>query len=81
MNMEDYVINVISEVADVSCVEIDVDDYLTYDLDMDSLDLVELEIQLEQEFDIRFDEEKFELCDTVLEVIEYTVLLCECERV
>ena len=81
MNMEDHVINVMSEVLDVSCLDIDVDDYLEYDLKLDSLEIVELQIALEIEFEVRFDDEEFEMLDTVQEVIDYTVLYCECERV
>ena len=67
----DQVKNIIAEQLGVSEDEISEDSNLVEDLDADSLDIVELMMALEEEFDLEISEEDAEKITTVNDVVIY----------
>lgn len=61
----------ISETLDIDIDEIQLKDNLREDYDLDSLDLVDLVMNLEDEFDLEVDDEDFEEIDTIESVVDY----------
>ncbi len=62
---------IIAEQLSVSEDEIDLDTSFKEDLGADSLDLFELTMALEEEYDIEIEPEELETIETVGDVIEY----------
>ncbi len=71
MSVQDKVIKVIAEKLGVEKSEIVLDASLVDDLGADSLDLVELVMTMEEEFDIEIPDEDAEKLVTVKDAIEY----------
>ena len=67
----DRVKNIIAEQLGVETEEITMDSSFIDDLGADSLDIVELIMALEEEFDIEFPDEDAEKIATVGDVVEY----------
>lgn len=67
----DRVKNIIAEQLGVEAEEITMDSSFIDDLGADSLDIVELIMALEEEFDIEFPDEDAEKIATVGDVVEY----------
>ena len=71
MSVEDKIINIISEKLDVDIGEVVSKASLVDDLGADSLDLVELVMTMEEEFDIEISDEEAEKLVTVQNAIDY----------
>ncbi|GAB6165090.1 acyl carrier protein [Thermostilla marina] len=69
-SVEERVIDIVADQLGVSKDEITRDSHFVNDLGADSLDLVELVMELEEEFDIDIDEEDSEKIQTVGQAIE-----------
>jgi len=65
------VIQIISEKLNIDPSEITYDANLTRDLGADSVDLVELTMELERAFEISIPEEHAEQMQTVIDIIQY----------
>ncbi len=70
-NLEDKVINIVSEQLSVSKDEITLTSNFIDDLKADSLDLVELVMEFEDEFGITVPDDDYEKIRTVGNAIEY----------
>lgn len=70
-NLEDKVINIVSEQLSVSKDEITLTSNFIDDLKADSLDLVELVMEFEDEFGITVPDDDYEKIRTVGDAIEY----------
>jgi len=77
MTIEQQVKDIIEDVLVVESNEVTNEANLVRDLGMDSLDCLKLETALEEEFDIKIEEDAFENIDTVQGVIDYVVNVCE----
>ncbi|MFO7560861.1 MAG: acyl carrier protein [Desulfobacterales bacterium] len=71
MSVEDKIIKIISEKLDVDINEVIPKASLVDDLGADSLDLVELVMTMEEEFDIEISDEEAEKLITVQNAIDY----------
>ncbi len=71
MNIEQKVIEIIADFLDIEVEEIKVESDLKEDLQADSLDFVELIMELEEEFDFEADEDKLAGLKTVGDVIKF----------
>jgi acyl carrier protein len=71
MSVEDKIIKIISEKLDVDISEVIPKASLVDDLGADSLDLVELVMTMEEEFDIEISDEEAEKLVTVQNAIDY----------
>ncbi len=71
MNIEQKVIEIIADFLDIEAEEIKVESDLKEDLQADSLDFVELVMELEEEFDFEADEDKLAGLKTVGDVIKF----------
>ena len=69
--MEQKVIALISEATTTDASKISENTNLVDDLDLDSLDLVELMMKMEDEFGIEIPEEEVEQLKTVKDVVSY----------
>ena len=63
--------NIVSEQLGVNANEITMDSTFVEDLGADSLDVVELVMAMEDEFDMEIDEDQAENISTVGDVVEY----------
>ena len=71
MSVEDKIIKIISEKLDVDISEVIPKASLVDDLGADSLDLAELVMTMEEEFDIEISDEEAEKLVTVQNAIDY----------
>ncbi len=71
MSVEDKIKKIIAEKLSVDLVEIVLEANFIDDLGADSLDLVELIMSMEEEFDIEISDEKAEELVTVKDAIDY----------
>ncbi|MDD5225069.1 MAG: acyl carrier protein [bacterium] len=71
MKLEDKVINIISEQLGMGVEEIQPEARFMEDLGADSLDLVELVMAMEDEFDISIPDDKVEGIKTVQDTVNY----------
>jgi len=71
MSVEDKIIKIISEKLDVDISEVIPKASLVDDLGADSLDLVELVMTMEEEFDIEISDEEAEKIITVQNAIDF----------
>lgn len=71
MALEERVCEIIAEQLGISEDEIQPDSSFTNDLGADSLDVVELMMALEEEFEIEISEEEAEKIDTVQKLINH----------
>ncbi len=69
--MNDKVIEIIAEFLDLDKAEVTLESDLREDLNADSLDFVELVMELEEEFDFEADEDKMQDIKTVGDVIKF----------
>ena len=69
--------NIIAEVLNIDAEEISMDSTFIEDLGADSLDVVELVMAMEDEFDMEIDEDEAENISTVGDVVEYIKANCE----
>ena len=72
MSIEDKVKKIIAEKLSVDLVEVIPEASFVDDLGADSLDLVELIMTMEEEFDVEISDEDAETLVTVNDAIEYT---------
>ena len=71
MEIQSKVINIVSEAANVEAANIKAETSFVDDLNLDSLDMVEMMMKMEEEFGIEIPEEKTEELKTIGEVAEY----------
>lgn len=71
MNIETKVIEIIGNFLDIEVAEIKLESDLKEDLQADSLDFVELVMELEEEFDFEADEDKIATLKTVGDVVKF----------
>lgn len=69
--MFEKVQDIISEKLNISKEDISLESSFREDFKADSLDLVELVMAMESEFDVMFDDSDFDKIDTVKDVVEY----------
>jgi len=69
--MFEKVQDIISEKLNISKEDISLESSFREDFKADSLDLVELVMAMESEFDVMFDDSDFDKIDTVNDVVEY----------
>jgi len=69
--MEEKVIKLISEATKVDASKITLDTNLVDDLNLDSLDVVELMMKMEDEFELEIPEEEAEGLRTVKDIVTY----------
>lgn len=67
---KDSITGILSDLSGVSVDKITEDTRITDGLGMDSLDLVEVIITLEKEFDCNIPDEDYEFCQTVADVFK-----------
>jgi acyl carrier protein len=75
MNIEEIVKAVIAKQVGISPEKIELNAHLEDDLDADSLDIVEIVMELETAFNITVDEEKVYALARVNQIIEFIELL------
>lgn len=71
MNIETKVIEIVGEFLDIDVEEITVESNLKEDLNADSLDFVELVMELEEEFDFEADEDKLANIKTIGDIVKF----------
>lgn len=71
MNIEETVKKIIAKQVGISAEVIELDSHIEDDLGADSLDIVEIVMELEKEFDVTVDEEKVYSLTRVNKVIEF----------
>lgn len=71
MEIQSKVINIVSEAANVEAANIKAETSFVDDLNLDSLDMVEMMMKMEEEFGIEIPEEKTEELKTIGDVSEY----------
>ncbi len=71
MEIQSKVINIVSEAANVEAANIKAETSFVDDLNLDSLDMVEMMMKMEEEFGIEIPEEKSEKLKTIGDVSEY----------
>ncbi len=69
--MSDKVIEVVAEFLDLEVSEVTLDSDLREDLNADSLDFVELVMELEEEFEFEADEDKMQEIKTVGDIVKF----------
>ena len=67
--MKEKLLNILAEQLDMDASEIKDDMSFTDDLDMDSLDMVEMTVELEQELGVTFEQEKLAEIKTIGELV------------
>lgn len=75
-NLQQRILKVVAETLDSNPATIRPEHELKQDIGCDSLDCVEIMIALENEFEVEIDDDKFEKCTTVQDVIEYILGMC-----
>jgi acyl carrier protein len=73
VSIENKVIDIISEQTGVDRTEITCETSFSDDMNFDSLDLIELVMEFEDEFEVTITDEETERIDTVGDVIDYIV--------
>lgn len=71
MEMQTKVISIVSEAANVEAATIKAETSFVDDLNLDSLDMVEMMMKMEEEFGIEIPEEKTEDLKTINDVTKY----------
>lgn len=71
MNIEGKVIEIIGNFLDIDVAEINANSDLREDLNADSLDFVELVMELEDEFDFESDESDLANIKTIGDIVKY----------
>ena len=71
MNIEEIVKKVIAKQVGIKAEDIELDSHIENDLGADSLDIVEIVMELENQFDVTVDEEKVYSLTKVNQVIEF----------
>lgn len=71
MNVETKTIEIIGDFLDIDVAEIKLESDLKEDLQADSLDFVELVMELEETFDFEADEDKLASLKTVGDVVKF----------
>ena len=71
MSIEDRVKQIVSEVLNVEEADITIDASFIDDLGADSLDLVELVMAMEEEFDVKIEDEEAEKIRTVKDAVDF----------
>lgn len=69
--MKEEVLEIIAETFEVDIEDLDLNTSLVDDLEADSIQLMELVMLLEDEYDIEIDEEAISSIDTIGDVIDY----------
>lgn len=69
--MKDKILEIISEECNINIYELDDDSSFIEDLGLDSIQLMELVMILEEEFEIEMDEDDITSIETIGDVIEY----------
>ena len=69
--MEEKVINIISSVCEIDKKDIKLDSNLVNDLELESLDVVDLVVAFEKEFNIKIDDKDIKQFQTVEDIVEY----------
>ncbi len=69
--MSDKVIEIVAEFLDLEVSEVTLDSNLKDDLNADSLDFVELVMELEEEFEFEADEDKMQEIKTVGDIVKF----------
>lgn len=71
MEIQDKVISIVSEAANVEAANIKAETSFIDDLNLDSLDMVEMMMKMEEEFGVEIPEEKTEDLKTIQDVTTY----------
>ena len=71
MEMQEKVISIVSEAANVEIANIKPETSFVDDLNLDSLDMVEMMMKMEEEFGVEIPEEKTEELKTINDVTSY----------
>lgn len=71
MEIQEKVISIVSEAANVEIANIKAETNFTDDLNLDSLDMVEMMMKMEEEFGVEIPEEKTEDLKTIKDVTSY----------
>ena len=71
MEIQDKVINIVSEAANVEAGTIKAETSFVDDLNLDSLDMVEMMMKMEEEFGVEIPEDKTEDLKTINDVTKY----------
>ncbi|MBR2711903.1 MAG: acyl carrier protein [Bacilli bacterium] len=69
--MEERVINIISSVCEIDKKDIKLDSNLVNDLELESLDVVDLVVAFEKEFNIKIDDKDIKQFQTVEDIVKY----------
>ena len=69
--MEERVINIISSVCEIDKKDIKLDSNLVNDLELESLDVVDLVFAFEKEFNIKIDDKDIKQFQTVEDIVKY----------
>ncbi len=73
-NTYEYIKKIISEQLDINEIKIKIDSSIVNDLNIDSLDLVELIMSLEEQFEIEISDEDSQKFLTINDIINYVNL-------
>jgi len=68
--IENRLKNVLAKQLGIEIDKVTTDNHLVRDLNADSLDLVELVMAIEAEFDVRIDEDEYHNAETVEQIVE-----------
>jgi acyl carrier protein len=71
MEIQEKVIKIVSEATKVEAANIKAETNFVDDLNLDSLDMVEMMMKMEEEFGVEIPEEKTEDLKTINDVMEY----------
>lgn len=69
--MEEKVIKIISDLMEIDESEIKLESNLSSDLNMESLDLVDLIVEFENEFDVEIKDQDIKNIQTVQDIVDY----------
>ena len=69
--MEEKVINIISSVCEIDKKDIKLDSNLVNDLELESLDVVDLVVAFEKEFNIKIEDKEIKQFQTVEDIVKY----------
>lgn len=69
--MKEKVINIISSVCEIDKKDIKLDSNLINDLELESLDVVDLVVAFEKEFNIKIDDKDIKQFQTVEDIVKY----------
>ena len=69
--MEEKVINIISSVCEIDKKDIKLDSNLVNDLELESLDVVDLVVAFEKEFNIKIEDKDIKQFQTVEDIVKY----------